>query len=188
MLEEHGCKHPTRCRTAPHKPWEISVPIFTSGLPPYASPLCVQANPTDSGDFLSPVTSPQPGHPEKSSWWNCLLSRVPNWVILILWSPKSYNSGHGTVPRQLANATFNLPVLFFIFAQSFVISGYLQFPAHSNYISSHVENLDVMTWAGTQWLTRIITQSLDLENQDNLCWIADIYSCLEQGARVHDIW
>lgn len=31
------------------------------------------------------------------------------------------------------------------------------------------------------WLTRTITQSLDLENQDNLCWIDDIYSCLEQG-------
>lgn len=85
---------------------------------------------------------------------------------------------HGPALRHLANATFNLPGLFFIFAQSFVISGYLQFLAYSNYISPHVENLDAMTWAGgTQWLTRIITQSLDLENQDNLCWIADIYSC-----------
>lgn len=48
-----------------------------------------------------------------------------------------------------------------------------------------------MTGAGRQWLlllARTITQSLVLENQDNLCWIDDIYSCLEQGARVHHFW
>lgn len=148
------------------------------------------------GDLLSPCHRPLLPRP---SWRVqlmkfCVISRRPTMVLLtirdhlLLWISKSFHLGHWSIPWQMANATFNLPGLFLSLAsplhQSLVISLCLhQCSVQNNYIFSPC-------WKSQRddmgCLARTITQPLDLENQDNLCWIADIYSCLEQGARVHN--